>query len=169
MKQLPVILLLLLACLGVSAQTRSYSDNASNSFIFGLENYYYGVSGSLDFQLEGTLLQASVSGGDVHVNGVLVSAGSGETIIGIHDFTGDHDPELVVARRTDKGVSAAIYSYAGGRWKELGHMCAPDSRDIRVFRQVLSIRSGEVLYSWTWHSPRFDFKSSDGSPEPTSL
>ena len=34
-------------------------------------------------------------------------------------------------------------------------------KEIRVFRQVLSIRSGEVLHSWTWHGSQFDYKRSN--------
>jgi hypothetical protein len=34
-------------------------------------------------------------------------------------------------------------------------------KEIRVFRQVVSIRSGDVLHSWTWHTDRFDYKGSN--------
>lgn len=160
-------LICLLAGLTAGAQTRTYSDNASKTFIFGLENYFYGVSGSLDFQLSGKAHQASVTEGDVTVDGAVLSAGETDTVVGIHDFTGDKSPELVVARRTEQGVSVTVYAFSAGQWKEIGRMVSPEAKEIRVFRQVVSIRRGEVLCSWTWHGNKFDYKASDGSPEPS--
>ena len=46
-----IILLLMFAKFGAKAQTRGYSDNASGTFVVGLDSYFYGASGSLDFEL----------------------------------------------------------------------------------------------------------------------
>ena len=156
------LLLLLLIVLGPlsGAQTRTFSDNAAGSFVFGLDSYFYGESGILDFSVGGTPVRASLSDGSVSVDGALLEGGSGDTLIGIHDFTGDKAPELVVARRSSTSVSAKIYTGSAGTWRPIGEIKA-DGKEIRVFRQVLSIRSGEVLHSWTWHGSQFDYKSSN--------
>ena len=155
------LLLLLLLALGPlsGAQTRTYSDNAAGSFVFGLDSYFYGESGTLDFSVGGSPVRAQLSGGSVRVGNTLLESGSGDTLIGIHDFTGDKAPELMVARRSGDSVSAHIYSFASGDWRSIGQMEA-DGKEIRVFRQVVSIRGVEVLHSWTWHTDRFDYKSS---------
>ena len=160
-------LFFLLAGITAGAQTRTYTDNASKTFIFGLENYFYGVSGSLDFQLGGKKHHASVDNGVVTADSKQLSEGEADTVVGIHDFTGDKSPELVVASRTDNAVCAVIYTFADGNWKEIGRMVSPDAKEIRVFRQVVSIRRGDVLCSWTWHNTQFDYKASDGTPEPS--
>ena len=159
-------LFLLLAGTLASAQVRSYSDNASKTFVVGLDSYFYGASGSLDFVLGGHEMHATLSDGTVSVNGTVLSQGPADTVIGIHDFTEDREPELVVARRLPEGVSAMVYARQEGSWTVIGKASAPDGREIRIFRQVLSVRSGEVLRSWTWHGRQFDYKASDGSPEP---
>lgn len=148
--------------MATAAQTRTYSDNASKTFIIGLEDYFYGEHGSLE-----------VSGSSVSLNNGMVSAGSAvledgarDCVIGAHDFTGNKAPELVVARRTDGKVTANVYTLNDGKWLKIGRVGAAGAAEIRVFRQVISIRSGEALYSWTWHGAAFDFKSSDGSAEP---
>ena len=38
--------LLLLICFTAQAQVRTYSDNASGTFVFGLDSYFYGESGT---------------------------------------------------------------------------------------------------------------------------
>ena len=158
MRKLLLLLLLVLGPLS-GAQTRTYSDNAAGSFVFGLDSYFYGESGTLDFSLGGSPVRAQLSGGSVRVGNTLLESGSGDTLIGIHDFTGDKAPELVVARRNSSSVWAKIYTCSAGTWRPIGEIKA-DGKEIRVFRQVLSIRSGEVLHSWTWHDSQFDYKSS---------
>ena len=155
-----LIPLLLLICCTAQAQVRTYSDNASGTFVFGLDSYFYGESGTLDFSVGGASVKVSLADGSVRTGDELLESGSGDTLIGIHDFTGDKAPELMVARRSVGSVSAQIYSYASGTWVPIGRMDA-DGKEIRVFRQVVSIRSGEVLNSWTWHGTQFDFKSSN--------
>ena len=169
MRKLFSLLVILCCGLAGSAQVRSYSDNAANTFVFGLDSYFFGQAGSLDFSAEGRTVRASVESGTVSVDGILLEQADGETVIGVHDFTGNHQPELMVARRQPAGVSACLYRLEGGAWKCVGQMAARDGKEIRVFRQVVSIRKGDVLCSWTWHGNRFDYKASDGSAETTSL
>ena len=154
-----LIPLLLLICFGARAQVRTYSDNASGTFVFGLDSYFYGESGTLDFSLGEASVRVSLADGTVRAGDCLLESGNGDTLIGIHDFTGDKAPELVVARRNGSSVWATIYTCSAGTWRPIGEIKA-EGKEIRVFRQVLSIRSGEVLHSWTWHTDRFDYKSS---------
>ena len=165
-KLLCILFAAALGLTGARAQVRTYNDNTTNTFIFGLENYYYGVSGQMDFQVGGKTFQAVVSGSQVQLDGAVLDSGSGDTVIGIHDFTGDREPELVVARRDGDLLSVVVYQYAAGQWAVADHLNAP-GKEIRVFRQVISIREGDVLRSWTWHGKKFDFKASDGSADPT--
>ena len=160
MRKLFASLLLLCGCVLVAwAQTRTYSDNASNTFVFGLDSYFFGSAGSLDFTVAGSPVRVSLEGGDVTADGVVLESGNAQTVIGIHDFTGNHEPELMVARRYDATVSAAVYRLEDGRWQLIGQMVAADAREIRVFRQVVTIRSGDTLQTWTWHKTQFDYKS----------
>lgn len=165
MKRLLTIICLL-AGLTAYAQMRTYSDNESKTFIVGLESYFFGESGTLDFSIDKASFKASLASGAVSVNGTDLESGDGDTVIGIHDFTGNRAPDLVVARRRDGGVYANVYTLDGDEWKLAGKVGSPDANEIRVFRQVLSIRSGSALLSWTWHGSKFDYKASDGSAEP---
>ena len=97
--------------------------------------------------------------------------GQGETLVGIHDFTGDNVVELVIGSRTSQGVVARIYQLGGGKWKLIGKVGAFGSgvSEIRVFRQALTVKDKEsgALHTWTCHGGSFDFKSSAGGPDPT--
>lgn len=159
MKRLLFTLLGTVLCLLGSAQTRSYSDNASGTFIFGLENYFYGRTGSLEFQADGKTWQATVEGGDVYVNGAPLEGGMGEVVVGTHDFTGNRIPDLVVARRNASWVALSLYSLRDGKWLPAGQTEPVDGKEMRVFRQVVSVRNGDTLHSWTWHGNGFDYKS----------
>jgi len=166
MKRFFCLLFLLGAGLLLGAQTRNYNDNASGTFIFGLDSYFYGENGALDFDADGKACRVSVSAAEVDVNGTRLENG-GDVVVGIHDFTGNHIPELVVARREGSALGVKVYTLRGGSWQVIGSMKVPDSgKEIRVFRQVISIRRGEVLCSWTCHGEKFDYKASDGSLEP---
>ena len=167
MRRLFCILFALGIGLLAGAQTRTYTDNETGTFILGLDNYFFGESGTLTFQASGQDIKASVNSGSVSVNGALLSYGSGDTVIGIHDFTGNRVPELVVARRSSGSVKADVYSFSGSSWKLVGSAGSTQATEIRVFRQVISIRRGDVLCSWTWHGSKFDYKASDGSAEPS--
>lgn len=141
------------------AQTRTYTDNASGTFIFGLESYFYGRSGSLEIQADGKTFQVNVENGDVNINGTPLEGGMGEVVVGAHDFTGNRIPELVVARRNASMVCVSLYKLSGGSWIPAGATDPVEGREIRVFRQVVSVRSGDTLHSWTWHGSKFDYKS----------
>lgn len=159
MKRLLITLLGTVLCLLCCAQTRSYSDNASGTFIFGLENYFYGRTGSLEFQAAGNNWQVTVEGGDVYVNGAALEGGRGEVVVGTHDFTGNGTPELVVARRNNSLVALSLYRLQGGKWLPAGQTDPVEGSQMRVFRQVVSVRNGDTLHSWTWHGNGFDYKS----------
>jgi hypothetical protein len=172
MKRLFGIIILMLACVAASAQIKSYKDNETSTFVIGLDSYFYGQNGSLGFSVKGKDIRAAIFEGTVYVNDdVLEEVGDGDVVIGTHDFTGDRQVELVVARRTDDTLYANVYKFAGGEWKVIGRVGAADkgAREIRVFRQAFTIRNKrtDALYTWTFHAPKFDFKSSDGSPDPT--
>ena len=153
MKRLLFTLLGTVFCLLCSAQTRTYSDNASGTFIFGLDSYFYGRTGSLEFEADGKTFLATVEGGDVYVNGTPLEGGRGEVV------TGNRIPELAVARRNDSWVALSLYKLAAGDWIPAGHIDPVDGKEIRVFRQVVSVRDGDTLHSWTWHGNGFDYKS----------
>ena len=159
MKRLFCLLWGLSLTLFAAAQTRTYTDNASGTFTFGLENYFYGRSGALEFQAGGTDYTVSVEEGEVSVGGVPLEGGPGEVVVGTHDFTGDKVPDLVVARRSGDRVSLTLYRLSGGKWTPAGATDPVQGREIRVFRQVVSVRSGDTLHSWTWHGSQFDYKS----------
>ena len=166
MKRLITILAALAVLSTAAAQTRTYSDTESKTFIIGLESYFYGESGTLDFSVDKADYKASLNAGTVTVNGEELESEESATVIGTHDFTGNRAPELVVARRVDGGVYANIYTLSKGEWQLVGRVGSTDASEIRVFRQVLSIRRGSALLSWTWHGNKFDYKASDGSAEP---
>ena len=171
MKRLFGIFSLLLATFAGFSQTRSYTDNQTDTFIIGLDSYFYGENGSLGFSVRSKDARAVISGNNVLVDGAVLESGAGAVIIGTHDFTGDRQVELVVARRDANSISANIYQFTGGEWSVIGRIGAADSgaREIRVFRQAFTIRNKrtDALYTWTWHAPKFDFKSSDGISDPT--
>ena len=114
MKKLFFTLLATVWCLLSAAQTRSYADNASGTFV----------------------------------------------VVGVHDFTGNRVPDLVVARRDNSQVGLTLYTLSGGRWVFAASINPIQGKEIRVFRQVVSIREGETLHSWTWHGNGFDYKRS---------
>ena len=171
MKKIISILALLVACVAASAQIKSYTDNETSTFIIGLDSYFYGESGSLGFSVKGKDVRAAVVSGAVTVNDEVLEEGEGQLVIGTHDFTGDRQVELVVARRTEESLYATVYQFGGGEWKVIGRIGAADegAREIRVFRQAFTIRNKRTnaLYTWTFHAPKFDFKASDGSADPT--
>lgn len=170
MKRVALILVLFAACMHLRAQTRSYEDNATSTFVVGLQHYFFGDNGTLGVSLGGRTASVRLEEGKVWVDDFLLEEGGGQTLVGAHDFTGDNQLDLLVAHRTADRLSAKIYQLSGKDWLCIGHMGAGGEgvRDIRVFRQAMTIRnySSDVLYTWTWRGGRFDFKSSDGSPEP---
>lgn len=159
MKRLLFTLLGAILCVVATAQTRTYSDNASGTFIFGLDSYFYGRTGSLEFEANGQTYQVTVDNGDVYVNDTALEGGRGEVVVGIHDFTGNRIPDLVVARRNGSMVALSLYKLSGRDWIPAASIDPVEGKEIRVFRQVVSVRNGDQLHSWTWHENRFDYKS----------
>ena len=144
MKRLFGIFILMLAAVAASAQIKSYKDNETSTFVIGLDSYFYGQNGSLGFSVKGKDIRAAVFEGAVYVNDdLLEEMGDGDIIIGTHDFTGDRQVELVVARRTEETLYANVYKFASGEWKVIGRIGASDkgAREIRVFRQAFTIRN----------------------------
>lgn len=171
MKKIISLLALLFVAVAASAQIKTYADNETATFIIGLDSYFYGDSGSLGFSVKGKDMRAAVLSGTVSINGEVIEEGEGDIVIGTHDFTGDQQVELVVARRSREALYAVVYQYHSGEWKVIGRIGAADegAREIRVFRQAFTIRNKRTnaLYTWTYHAPKFDFKSSDGIDDPT--
>lgn len=98
---------------------------------------------------------------------------SNSYMIGVHDFTNDGQPELVVAV-TDGGDGVAIYvfEYDGYGWKVIGNMVTRGKGlgGCRIFRQALTMKDAAgILYTWTCHGSSFDFLSSDKVNDPTVL
>lgn len=161
--------------LAAAAQTRTYGDIESKAFVIGLDQYYFGSSGSLTFKVDKTVYEARIDGGAVTVKcpGAEESRlydGEGDIIIGIHDFTGDRKPELVVACHREGFLEAEIFQLDDAA-VSIGRIGAEKDSvsEIRVFRQALTIKNHRAgaMYSWTWHNTQFDFKASDGSADPT--
>lgn len=159
MKRLFFTLLGTLVCLLASAQTRTYTDNASGTFVFGLDSYFYGRTGTLEFEADGKKFRATVEGGDVYVDGAALEGGRGEVVVGVHDFSGNRIPDLMVARRDGSLVSASLYQLSSGQWLPMGSAGPVEGSEIRVFRQVISVRFNATLHSWTWHTDHLDYKS----------
>lgn len=162
--------------LAASAQTRTYGDIAAKAFVIGLDQYYFGDSGSLSFKVTKKPFEANISGDLVtlsHASVVDTLACLPDTdfIVGIHDFTGDKVPELVVAARSGNRIVAEIFTLLNDQTTSIGRIGAEGEgiTDIRVFRQALTIKNHKkgAMYTWTWHAPAFDFKASDGSADPT--
>lgn len=160
MKRVFFTLLGTVLTLFAAAQTRSYADNASGTFVVGLDSYFYGRTGTLEFQADGKTFHVSVDGGDVSVDGAALEGGRGEVVVGVHDFTGNRIPELMVARRNDSQVGLTLYSLSENRWVFAAAIHPVSGKEIRIFRQVVSVREGETLHSWTWHGSNFDYKRS---------
>ena len=153
-----------------SAQTRSLSDIESKAYVIGLDSYIYGSPGSLEFDLDGSTQTIRIDDSGVYVGSrkLNVTPG-GEVLVGTHDFTGNRNPEVMVASRSESGVKADIFSLSGSSWSNVGSIGVPGAREIRVFRQALTVKRPDTgaMCTWTWHSPKFDFKASDGSAEPS--
>jgi len=106
-------------------------------------------------------------------NGSLKSA---EYVIGAHDFTGDNNPELLIAVRDQANHGIAVYILKcinGFEWQTIGAMVSKDKgiEECRVFRQTVSFKSESTgtLYTWTCHDGHFDFLASNHVDDPTKL
>ena len=176
MKHFWTILFALLALsFAAAAQTRTYGDIEQKAFVIGLDQYYFGSSGSLTFKIAKNAYVARIEGNKVSVSGAsmpesVICDAEGDYIIGIHDFTGDKKPELVIACRKAGSLEAEIFQL-DGKPASIGRIGAAGEgiTEIRVFRQALTIKNHKAgaMYTWTWHKKAFDFKASDGSADPT--
>ena len=147
MKRFTCILFLFVAVLA-QAQVRTYSENASKTFVVGLDSYFYGEAGSLSFEAAGRSFQASVGADGVFIGDRKLGGGG---------------------QRLENAIGLWIYSLNGSSWSHLKMMSVRGAKEVRIFRQVVSVRQEETLCSWTWHGDKFDYKASDGSAEPTFL
>lgn len=171
MKRLLSLVSFFLAFTAAFAQVRTYGDMETKTFVIGLSNYYFGDAGSLSFQAGSVPVTVTLSGGRVLAGTqvLLPEAPQGNSLIGAHDFTGDGVPEVVAATRETGLVKAQVFRLERGTWKLLGTVGARgDVEEIRVFRQAITVRdrTSDVLYTWTCHGGRFDFKSSSGGSDP---
>lgn len=185
---------LLLAALTSGAQIRTGSDIDSGTFIIGLDNYFCGNAGGLNFTHGGSSCFVTlgngvitVSDGDneqtVYESGLVVPfitevnlpEISGDFVVGVHDFTGDNAPELVIGVRNSSasGIEAYILKKTDDGWRSIGEIAVfgISGVECRVFRQAITVKNPAkgALYTWTCHGDKFDFKASDGTKDPSKL
>lgn len=100
-----------------------------------------------------------------------------EIVVGVHDFTNDREPELVVALRDISGKGAHgnglvvyVLEFKDGKWRSCGEIAAfgPDVVEARVFRQVITINEGDNFYNWTYRGSAFDFRGNGKSTDPST-
>ena len=159
------ILVGLLCCGLAAAQVRTAGDSDARAFVIGLDAYVYN-NGPLRFSAAGRSFTATPSGASVALSGAASATlpfGTADLLVGIHDFTGDQEPELVVGERLPSGVKTHVYRLSGGSWQEIGSLSIPGGTECSIYRQALTVKdpSNGVLHSWTWHGDRFDYKSSE--------
>ena len=58
MKRLLTLFFVFLTTMAAFAQIKTYSDIEARTFVIGLDSYFFGASGSLDFSTAGTSFQA---------------------------------------------------------------------------------------------------------------
>ena len=144
------------------AQVRTAGDIDAKAFVIGLDAYSY-RNGPLEFTSSGRGFRAEATGSTVAVSGAALAYETDDLLVGIHDFTGDNEPELVVGEKLPAGVKIHVLVLRSGAWQEAGAWSIPGGTECRIFRQALTIKDPAtgVLHSWTWHGDRFDYKSSD--------
>jgi len=196
MKRLATLLLLALLPIVATGQIRTGSDIESGNFAFGIDNYLLvsaasGGKAAFDFSTCGKAFKVIAEDGCVSVGetvllekyrpvlkvdkplGIPAFAGKPDMVIGIHDFTSNRNPELVIALRDPLagGLVAYVYGYEKDCWKALGEIAAfgPEIYDCRIFRQAITVEDGENLHTWTYRGGKFVFRSSNGSKDPSSL
>ena len=193
MRKLLLSLLGILAAGVCFAQIRTGSDIDSKTFVIGLDNYIVGDAGGLGFSIKNNAFKVEVQEGVVSVakgsqklvlydgglkvpvaNAYAMPQLKGDFVVGVHDFTGDAQSELVIAVRdaAGEGVVAYVLQYNGGKWTSIGEIGAvKDVTEIRVFRQALTIKNKKsgALYTWTWHGDTFTFKASDKTASAANL
>ena len=188
-------ILAILAC-PAFGQVRTANDIDSKTFVVGLDSYVCG-EGAVSFTALGKGFTASVSKDCVSIrpsgssDAMTVYDGAltvnrknqyqvpviipGEYVVGYHDFTGDNSPELTIGvRDAEKGiVEIFVLQFDGVSWKSIGEIAAKGEgvSMVRIFRQAITVKNPKsgALYTWTWHSGKFDFKASDGTSDPSML
>ena len=187
---------MLLAALPSRGQIRTGGDIDSGTFIMGLDSYFCGNAGGLSFSLGAknfTVTLGSgiitVSEGDAEEGQTVYDAGlvvpfsptsnlpeiSGDFVVGVHDFTGDSLPELVIGVRNSSasGVEAYVLKLKEDGWRSIGEIAVfgISGVECRIFRHAITVKNPVkgALYTWTYHGDRFDFKASDGTTDPAAL
>ena len=194
MKKIALFFSALLAAVVCSAQLRTGSDIDSKTFVIGLDNYIVGEAGGLGFSIKNNAFKVEVLEETVSVakgsqkvvlykDGLKVPAAydysmpvlKGDFVVGVHDFTDDTLPELVIAVRDDagNGIIAFILQYTDNNWISIGEIGAVKGNvnEIRVFRQTLTIKNQKTgaLYTWTYKKNGFVFKASDKTASAANL
>ncbi|MBR5700044.1 MAG: hypothetical protein IKX37_03020 [Bacteroidales bacterium] len=194
MKKIALFFSALLAAVVCSAQLRTGSDIDSKTFVIGLDNYIVGEAGGLGFSIKNNAFKVEVLEETVSVakgsqkvvlykDGLKVPAAydysmpvlKGDFVVGVHDFTDDTLPELVIAVRDDagNGIIAFILQYKDNKWISIGEIGAVKGNvnEIRVFRQTLTIKNQKTgaLYTWTYKKNGFVFKASDKTASAANL
>ena len=194
MKKIALFFSAFLAAVVCSAQLRTGSDIDSKTFVIGLDNYIVGEAGGLGFSIKNNAFKVEVLEETVSVakgsqkvvlykDGLKVPAAydysmpvlKGDFVVGVHDFTDDTLPELVIAVRDDagNGIIAFILQYKDNKWISIGEIGAVKGNvnEIRVFRQTLTIKNQKTgaLYTWTYKKNGFVFKASDKTASAANL
>lgn len=196
MKAACTVAALLLAALTSSAQIRTGGDIDSGTFIIGLDSYFCGNAGGLSFTSGGKGFTATLGSGLITVTEdgaeegqTLYDAGlvvpfsvavnlpeiSGDFVVGVHDFTGDSQPELVIGVRNSSasGIETYVLKYTDEGWRSIGEIAVfgISGVECRIFRHAITVKNPAkgALYTWTFHADRFDFKASDGTTDPSAL
>jgi hypothetical protein len=182
------LLTVMAALLGVGfaqAQIRTGADAAGGNFVIGLDNYLKVSTASagaaaFDFSTQGKAFKLILREGALSVleSGkgepdtllVLTGTDATELVAGIHDFTADRQPELLLALRGERSLRLLVLDFRGGAWETIGEIAASGDGvcECRIFRQVVTIDSADGLYTWTWRGGAFRFRSSAGSDDPAS-
>lgn len=183
--KLCIILAFLLSAVTLSAQVRTDSDIDAGNFVLGSDGCVIcdGAGASLAFSTKGYVFEAHGSGMHVEVKdlqtgkrmtvydgglsipakGSVVPTGGGERIsLAYHDFTGDNNPELIIAVAGASGFAAYILEFGSSTWSSIGELSATGATECRIFRQVLTMRdaSSDILHTWTWRGGSFDYRAS---------
>ena len=188
--------ILLLAALPSGAQIRTGSDIDSGTFIIGLDSYFCGNAGGLNFNIGDKPFAATLGNNVITVvslsdeseqivydSGLAVPFSvtanlpevTGDFVVGVHDFTGDNQPELVIGVRNSSasGVETYILKLDEEGWRSIGEIAVfgISGVECRIFRHAITVKNPVKgsLYSWTFHGDRFDFKASDGTTDPSAL
>ena len=158
---------LLFAALSANAQIRTGGDIDSGTFIMGLDNYFCGAAGGLNFNIGSDTISVSLNGGlitvtsngsgdepveqTVYNNGLVVPFVTGinlpqiygDFVVGIHDFTGDNVPELVLGVRNASAIGLEVYilKLKEEGWGSIGEVAVFGIAGVecRIFRHTITV------------------------------